>query len=153
MNEQASTLPVEIELDDLVTRGTEWGDISVRMLRLPAGTDFTPLLTVLAHLANQLGGWGIRHRIANDAHPSAPATTPPLPVTLQVCPTEADRHIIRVMVDGDGSGDLTFPTAGYRSAFLAAVTGACTQVEEVGGLFTPWTAPECDVLVPADRRR
>lgn len=43
MRADLEEIPVELEAGDLVTRGVEWGDQLLRYLRLPPGTDFTPL--------------------------------------------------------------------------------------------------------------
>jgi hypothetical protein len=40
-------MPVELDLGEIQTRGTTWGDVVARHLSLPAGTDFTPLLAGL----------------------------------------------------------------------------------------------------------
>ena len=48
MHATMQDLPLEMQIgDDLAAHGTEWGDTSVRALRLPAGTDLRPLLAGL----------------------------------------------------------------------------------------------------------
>jgi hypothetical protein len=44
MHLPTDSIPRELKVDALETRGTQWGDISVRYLELPPGVDFTPLL-------------------------------------------------------------------------------------------------------------
>lgn len=40
-------IPVEMDVDGILTRGIEWGDQLVRWIRLPAGVDLTPLFVGL----------------------------------------------------------------------------------------------------------
>ncbi len=40
-------IPVEMDVDGILTRGVDWGDQLVRWVRLPAGVDFTPLFVGL----------------------------------------------------------------------------------------------------------
>lgn len=40
-------IPIEMQAGDVETRGTRWGDISVRHVSLPAGADLRPLLAGL----------------------------------------------------------------------------------------------------------
>lgn len=47
MHAQPNEIPVELEVGDIHTRGVDWGDICVRHLDLPAGTDFRPLMVGL----------------------------------------------------------------------------------------------------------
>ncbi len=52
-------LPIEMQVgDDLVAHGTQWGDRSVRALRLPAGTDLRPLLAGLPGDQCDCPHWG-----------------------------------------------------------------------------------------------
>jgi len=44
MHSAGNDLPIEMQAGEIETRGTTWGEISVRSLDLPAGTDFTPLM-------------------------------------------------------------------------------------------------------------
>lgn len=53
------SLPIEIEQGDLVTRYEEWGEMAVRHARVPAGTDFTPVLTGLPGDRCPSPHWGI----------------------------------------------------------------------------------------------
>lgn len=79
MNEHAATLPVEMRVDDLVTHGTEWGDISVRLLNLPAGTDFTPFFAGLPDDLCPSSHWGyilegsihVRYKSGREEHARA----------------------------------------------------------------------------------
>jgi hypothetical protein len=51
-------IPVEMKVGDIETRGTEWGDLSVRHIDLPPGADFTPLLQGLPGDVCQCPHWG-----------------------------------------------------------------------------------------------
>ena len=52
-------LPLEMQVgDDLVARGIDWGGISARALRLPAGTDLRPLLAGLPGDRCSCPHWG-----------------------------------------------------------------------------------------------
>jgi hypothetical protein len=58
MHATAIDLPVEMQAGDIETRGVNWGDISVRSLDLPPGTDFTPLMKGLPNDMCQCAHWG-----------------------------------------------------------------------------------------------
>ncbi|WP_052667392.1 hypothetical protein [Nitriliruptor alkaliphilus] len=47
MNTRLDDLPLELDLGALTTRYAEWGDMAVRYARVPAGTDFGPVLAGL----------------------------------------------------------------------------------------------------------
>lgn len=44
MHAKPTEMPIETQSGDIETRGTTWGDLAVRVLDLPPGTDFTPLM-------------------------------------------------------------------------------------------------------------
>jgi hypothetical protein len=58
MHETPADLPIELQIGEIETHGTEWGDISVRTLDLPAGTDLTPLMKGLPGDRCQCPHWG-----------------------------------------------------------------------------------------------
>lgn len=58
MNASKSTLPQEMKVGDLETRGEDWGDLRVRHIQLPAGVDFTPLMAGLPNDQCQCPHWG-----------------------------------------------------------------------------------------------
>jgi hypothetical protein len=47
MHANVREIPIELDLGELQTRGTTWGDVVVRHVVLPGGTDFGPLLAGL----------------------------------------------------------------------------------------------------------
>jgi hypothetical protein len=51
-------VPIEMQAGGIETRGTQWGDITVRTLDLPPGTDFTPLMKGLPDDRCQCAHWG-----------------------------------------------------------------------------------------------
>lgn len=59
MNQQLQDLPVEVQDGDLVTRYVEWGEMSVRYVRAPAGTDFSPVLVGLPDDRCPSPHWGM----------------------------------------------------------------------------------------------
>lgn len=59
MHTKSGEVPVELENGDLLTRGIDWGGMSVRVLDLPAGTDFTPLMKGLPGDRCQCPHWGV----------------------------------------------------------------------------------------------
>ena len=58
MHAPTKDLPIELQSGDIGTRGDEWGELSVRSLDLPAGTDFTPLMKGLPDDRCQCPHWG-----------------------------------------------------------------------------------------------
>jgi hypothetical protein len=52
-------IPLEMKVDDIETRGVEWGDQLVRHIDLPAGVDFTPLFKGLPGDMCQCPHWGV----------------------------------------------------------------------------------------------
>jgi hypothetical protein len=52
-------LPIEISKGELETRYIEWGDMAVRHARVPAGTDFAPVLAGLPGDRCPSPHWGI----------------------------------------------------------------------------------------------
>jgi len=58
MHEPLGTIPLEMKLDAIETRGVDWGGIMVRSLDLPAGVDFTPLLAGLPGDVCSCPHWG-----------------------------------------------------------------------------------------------
>jgi hypothetical protein len=51
-------VPIEMQVDGIETRGAVWGEVMVRHIRLPAGTDFTPLFRGLPDDRCQCAHWG-----------------------------------------------------------------------------------------------
>lgn len=51
-------IPPELKAGALETRGTQWGNLSVRYLDLPPGVDFTPLFKGLPGDLCQSPHWG-----------------------------------------------------------------------------------------------
>lgn len=47
MKAATTEIPLELRAGDIETRGVAWGDLLVRHVDLPAGTDFTPLFVGL----------------------------------------------------------------------------------------------------------
>jgi hypothetical protein len=66
MRAAANEMPVELEVGDIHTRGTEWGEQSVRHCNLPAGTDLTPLFKGLPGDLCDCPHWG--YVIAGSIH-------------------------------------------------------------------------------------
>lgn len=58
MHLPTDSIPPELKAGVLETRGTQWGDIAVRYLDLPPGTDFAPLLKGLPEDRCQSPHWG-----------------------------------------------------------------------------------------------
>jgi hypothetical protein len=58
MHLHPDSIPPELKAGALETRGTQWGDITVRYLDLPPGTDFAPLLKGLLEDQCQSPHWG-----------------------------------------------------------------------------------------------
>jgi hypothetical protein len=59
MNITLDQLPIELDGGDLITRYIEWGDMAVRYVRLPAGTDMGPVLEGLPGDRCPSHHWGI----------------------------------------------------------------------------------------------
>lgn len=59
MNEALDDLPVEIDAGELITRYVEWDDMALRYARVPAGTDFGPVLEGLPNDRCPSPHWGI----------------------------------------------------------------------------------------------
>jgi hypothetical protein len=59
MHAPITDVPIEMQLGEIETRGDTWGGITVRHVRLPAGTDFTPLFVGLPDDRCQCPHWGI----------------------------------------------------------------------------------------------
>lgn len=59
MGTKIDDLPIEISQGDLETRYAEWGDMAVRHARVPAGTDFAPVLAGLPGDRCPSPHWGI----------------------------------------------------------------------------------------------
>ncbi len=51
-------IPVEMEVGEILTRSFEGGDVLTRHVKLPAGTDFTPLFVGLPNDLCQCEHWG-----------------------------------------------------------------------------------------------
>lgn len=58
MHAATTELPIEMQAGAIETRGADWGGLSVRMLDLPPGTDFTPLMQGLPEDRCQCAHWG-----------------------------------------------------------------------------------------------
>lgn len=58
MRAPATALPIEMELNGIVTRAIEWGPHLYRTISLPAGVDFTPLFVGLPGDLCQSPHWG-----------------------------------------------------------------------------------------------
>jgi hypothetical protein len=58
MRAPITEIPIELQAGDLETRGTEWGDLSVRHCDLPAGADLRPLLQGLPDDRCACPHWG-----------------------------------------------------------------------------------------------
>ncbi len=58
MHATITEVPIEMQVDDIVTRGLTWGDMTVRHVHLPAGVDFTPLFQGLPDNLCQCAHWG-----------------------------------------------------------------------------------------------
>jgi len=52
-------LPIEVSQGELETRYIEWGDMAVRVARIPANTDFGPVLAGLPNDRCPSPHWGI----------------------------------------------------------------------------------------------
>lgn len=59
MNGPLEELPIELEQGELVTRYVEWGEMAIRLARLPAGTDMGPVLQGLPHDRCPSPHWGL----------------------------------------------------------------------------------------------
>ena len=58
MHATIKDVPIEMQAGEIETRGVDWGDITARVLDLPAGTDFTPLMKGLLDDRCQCAHWG-----------------------------------------------------------------------------------------------
>jgi hypothetical protein len=58
MRKPVTELTTELEVEDIHTKGEEWGGLIVRHIDLPAGTDFTPLFKGLPDDRCQSAHWG-----------------------------------------------------------------------------------------------
>ncbi|MCU1354936.1 MAG: hypothetical protein JWM89_354 [Acidimicrobiales bacterium] len=58
MHAPVSDVPIEMQAGGIETRGDTWGDLTVRHIQLPAGTDFTPLFVGLPDDLCQCAHWG-----------------------------------------------------------------------------------------------
>lgn len=59
MGQLIDSLPVEIAQGELETRYIEWGEMAVRYAKVPAGTDFGPVLQGLPNDRCPSPHWGI----------------------------------------------------------------------------------------------
>jgi len=59
MHEQLVELPIELSAGELVTRYAEWGDLAIRYLQVPAGTDMGPVLEGLPNDRCPSPHWGV----------------------------------------------------------------------------------------------
>lgn len=58
MHAKVDEVPVEMQVNDIETRGVTWDDVTVRYIRLPPGVDFTPLFRGLPDDLCQSPHWG-----------------------------------------------------------------------------------------------
>lgn len=58
MHSSVNDIPLEMELGEIVTRGIECDGVLTRHIKLPAGTDFTPLFVGLPDDRCQSAHWG-----------------------------------------------------------------------------------------------
>ena len=58
MHMSTEQMPIELQAGEIETRAVAGGDVLVRHIRLPAGTDFTPLFEGLPDDACQCPHWG-----------------------------------------------------------------------------------------------
>ena len=58
MHTSLGDMPLEMQAGEIQVHAAEWGDIYVRHIDLPAGTDFTPLLAGLPGDLCQCPHWG-----------------------------------------------------------------------------------------------
>jgi len=59
MGTPINDLPVEVSQGELETRYMEWGEMAVRHAKVPAGTDFAPVLAGLPNDRCPSPHWGI----------------------------------------------------------------------------------------------
>jgi hypothetical protein len=59
MRAAVQEIPLEMKVDQIETRGVEWGGQLVRHIDLPPGTDFTPLFVGLPGDLCQCPHWGV----------------------------------------------------------------------------------------------
>lgn len=59
INVPVEDMPIEVRDGDLITRYAEWGDLAVRHLDLPAGTDLVPALKGLPNDRCASPHWGM----------------------------------------------------------------------------------------------
>ncbi|MFW6091824.1 MAG: hypothetical protein ACODAF_08065 [Actinomycetota bacterium] len=59
MNDKLEELPIELSAGELVTRYVEWGEMAVRYMRIPAGTDMDPVLQGLPDDRCPSPHWGL----------------------------------------------------------------------------------------------
>lgn len=59
MKSTLNELPTELDLGELVTRYIEWGEMALRYVRLPAGTDMGPVLQGLPDDRCPSPHWGV----------------------------------------------------------------------------------------------
>jgi hypothetical protein len=59
MHQSLNTIAIEVQQGQLVTRYAEWDNMAVRHARVPAGTDFTPVLAGLPGDRCPSPHWGI----------------------------------------------------------------------------------------------
>lgn len=59
MNSRLDELPVELSAGELVTRYVEWGEMAIRHMRVPAGTDMGPVLQGLPNDRCPSPHWGV----------------------------------------------------------------------------------------------
>jgi hypothetical protein len=58
MHMSSDQMPIELQAGEIETRAFEGGDVLVRHIQLPAGTDFTPLFVGLPDDRCQSAHWG-----------------------------------------------------------------------------------------------
>lgn len=59
MNRRFEDLPAELSAGELETRYVEWGEMAIRYMRIPAGTDMAPVLEGLPDDRCPSPHWGV----------------------------------------------------------------------------------------------
>jgi len=62
MHGRFDSVPLEMKQGEIETRGVDWDGTTVRVVALPAGVDFTPLLAGLPGDLCQCPHWGLVQR-------------------------------------------------------------------------------------------
>lgn len=62
MHQETGSVPLEMKQGAIETRGVDWGEITVRVVDLPPGIDFTPMFKGLPGDLCQCPHWGYVQR-------------------------------------------------------------------------------------------